>query len=349
MIKDQTYFYSEEFNGVLSDLIQKAGLPAKFSLQPLKGGRNNRVFCVVHENGLKALLKAYFQHPNDLRNRLRTEYSFMNFAWNHNIRCLPRPISADFKNNLGLYEFIEGRQLDSFEINDEKIKQALIFFFEINKYKNAPEAKKLPIASEACFSIKEHISAINSRVKKLEKIDDVEANRKALFFIKNELLPKWEKTIEHVNKYMHQFNIEPDENMSKNEICISPSDFGYHNALLKENRLHFIDFEYAGWDDPAKMVCDFFCQPEVKVPFKYFDSFVEAVGNMATDPLKFKQKINALLPLYKIKWCCILLNEFLEIGSERRNFAYGMNDLQQEKINQLEKARRYLESFNSNQ
>ena len=26
----------------------------------------------------------------------------------------------------------------------------------------------------------------------------------------------------------------------------------------------FIDFEYAGWDDPSKLICDFFCQPAVK-------------------------------------------------------------------------------------
>ena len=29
----------------------------------------------------------------------------------------------------------------------------------------------------------------------------------------------------------------------------------------RDGRLWFIDFEYAGWDDPAKTVCDFFCQP----------------------------------------------------------------------------------------
>jgi len=48
---------------------------------------------------------------------------------------------------------------------------------------------------------------------------------------------------------------------------------------------------------------------------------------------------------YKIKWCCILLNEFLGTESNRRTFADGEADLNQQKINQLEKAGRYLRNF----
>ena len=48
---------------------------------------------------------------------------------------------------------------------------------------------------------------------------------------------------------------------------VSPSDFGFHNALRTEDgRLAFLDFEYAGWDDPAKLVCDFELQPAVPAP-----------------------------------------------------------------------------------
>src|SRR5258708_29751946 len=40
--------------------------------------------------------------------------------------------------------------------------------------------------------------------------------------------------------------------------------FGFHNALLRPSQeLCFLDFEYAGHDDPAKMVGDFFSQPAI--------------------------------------------------------------------------------------
>ena len=53
----------------------------------------------------------------------------------------------------------------------------------------------------------------------------------------------------------------PDFNMEleEDEKIISPSDFGLHNAKLGEDgKLAFFDFEYAGWDDPAKTIADFF-------------------------------------------------------------------------------------------
>jgi len=49
------------------------------------------------------------------------------------------------------------------------------------------------------------------------------------------------------------------------ETCLSPSDFGFHNALVDPSgALSFLDFEYAGRDDPAKPVSDFFCQPKCR-------------------------------------------------------------------------------------
>lgn len=347
MMPEPEYFESDKFKDIVSELSNKSGMPSQFSIRAIEGGRNNKVFCVAYQDGTKALLKSYFWHPIDKRDRLKAEYLFMNFAWNK-VKCLPKPIAADFQNKIGLYEFIDGRKLSQSDINENKIKEALDFFIEINKYKHTEEAKNLPIASEACFSVKEHIDIVNRRIEKFKKInDDSEANQKAILYIKNELSKEWEKTLEHINKCIAEFKLNPDKKIPNDETCISPSDFGYHNAILnKSGKLIFIDFEYAGWDDPAKMACDFFCQPEVQIPIKYLDLFIKSVANAVPNPEKFKSRVIALLPLYKIKWCCILLNEFLEIASERRNFAYGVNDLQQEKINQLEKSRKYLEDFN---
>ena len=345
MINSREYFASENFHASLLDLSKKAGLPTEFGLKPLKGGRNNRVFCFDYENGAKALLKAYFQHSMDTRDRLKAEYSFIRFAWDK-VKCVPKTIAADFQNKLGLYEFIDGRRLSQTDINENKIKEALDFFIKINKHKNTEEAKNLQIASEACFSIKEHMDTVNKRIEKLKKIKgESEADKKAMFFINNELSEKWNKTLKHIYNCIDKFKLNSNEKISNNETCISPSDFGFHNAILnKNNKLIFIDFEYAGWDDPAKMVCDFFCQPEVQVPLKYFNLFVKIVGNNTPNPEKLKHRILTLLPLYKIKWCCILLNEFLDVSSERRNFAYGKTDFDMIKLEQLRKAKKYLES-----
>ena len=67
--------------------------------------------------------------------------------------------------------------------------------------------------------------------------------------------------------------------LSPDDCCLSPSDFGFHNALVDDDgQVTFLDFEYAGRDDPAKLVSDFFCQPEIPVPLDYHATFIDAHG-----------------------------------------------------------------------
>src|SRR5690606_1492036 len=55
--------------------------------------------------------------------------------------------------------------------------------------------------------------------------------------------------------------LEPDEDekeLAPRFRLLSPSDFGFHNMLRRDDgSLAFIDFEYFGWDDPAKLAADF--------------------------------------------------------------------------------------------
>jgi hypothetical protein len=111
------------------------------------------------------------------------------------------------------------------------------------------------------------------------------------------------------------------------------------------DQLKFIDFEYSGWDDPAKTVCDFFCQPDVTVPMKFFDRVSRAFVEDSSDPEFHLRRIALLLPVYRVKWCCIMLNEFLPVGSRRRSFAKDPASQEQRRATQLQKVRRALDAI----
>ena len=64
---------TEWLSQIAASMMAEAGLLGDISLHALSGGANNRVFR-VDGNEHSALLKAYFQHPNDPRDRL-TELS----------------------------------------------------------------------------------------------------------------------------------------------------------------------------------------------------------------------------------------------------------------------------------
>ena len=98
--------------------------------------------------------------------------------------------------------------------------------------------------------------------------------RRRAAFIEHELAPMWQQTAAQVEQRAAELGLPLLAEIPLEDRCLSPSDFGFHNALQSAARLSFIDFEYAGWDDPAKLVCDFFCQPAVPVPQEYWQTVV---------------------------------------------------------------------------
>jgi len=327
----------------IARLVAEAGLPGDFSLHSLPGGTNNQVFR-VEVSGSCALLKVYFQHEQDPRDRLAAEYSFTSFAWDNGLRSLPQPIACDHENQLGLYEFVMGRQLLPHEITEGVAREALNFYTELNLYKQLPGAGALPKASEACFTIAEHLQCVQRRLENLMNMDaSSEINRDAMHFISNRLLKDWSEVADSVRRQASELGQAIDIEIAPKDRCLSPSDFGFHNAILApDGRLRFIDFEYAGWDDPAKMACDFFCQPALPVPQQFFNFFVGDVMLQQVNPQSLRQRILLLMPVYRLKWCCIILNDFLPVGSERRNYAINTFDQETRMRKQLNKAYAYL-------
>src|SRR6266446_7724032 len=90
-----------------ASLLACAGFAGPFDMCALCGGANNRVFLVQAQES-RFLLKAYFTHPDDQRDRLGAEFSFLRFAWEHGIRSIPKPLRCDAAARLGLMEYLDG-------------------------------------------------------------------------------------------------------------------------------------------------------------------------------------------------------------------------------------------------
>jgi hypothetical protein len=328
---------------VVRDLVAAAGLGRVNTLVPMAGGKNNRVYRVETNTGV-VLLKSYFRHPDDPRDRLGTEFAFSRFAWDNGVRCIPRPIIADTGAGLGLFEFVSGRPLNPGGVTELAVDQAIEFFRVLNRAKH--HAGMLPKASESCFSLKDHLATVSRRVERLRGISignvvDVAASA----FIETELIPTWDRVRATASDTALSLNAPLD---APNR-CVSPSDFGYHNAILADDgQLRFIDFEYAGWDDPSKLICDFFCQPDRPAPASAFARFAEAIAAEMPTPALHVERAHLLLPVYRVKWVCIMLNDFQAVGGSRRAFSGTAAEQETRKTNQLAKARAALHSLSIN-
>lgn len=327
----------------VAELLAGEGIsPSTIALEQCNVGGNNRVF-VVRAGGRTFVAKWYFVHPGDDRDRLRAEYSFIGYAMRIGIRAVPRVISCNRDRHLAVYEFIEGRKLAAEEVEQRHVEQAARFFEALNAPAARPLAAELPRASEASFSLAEHFDTVERRIDRLREIDgSAEIDRAAARFVE-ELGAGWSGLRARLEHEAADAGEDLQRPLEPGMRCISPSDFGFHNALERPSgELCFIDFEYAGWDDPAKTVGDFFSQPAVPVPIRFFDAFLAAVTRFAPDPQRLAWRARLLLPAFQTKWCCIMLNDFLPVSQQRRRFANPGLDQAAAKARQLAKA---IDSF----
>jgi len=308
-------------------------------------GGNNRVY-LAQVGGERYAVKRYFVHPADPRDRLRAEYAFLEYAKAIGLRCVPQPVACSPADHVAIYEFIDGRKLQADELSAHHVEQALAFLRELNLPEHRRLAGGLEAASEARFSIAEHLELVQQRIDRLKMIPgDSKIDLEAVAFVAR-LAAVWDELQVRILASAERGGLHLEKQLEQDNRCISPSDFGFHNALVGEHdEVFFIDFEYAGWDDPAKTVSDFFSHPAVPVPSEYFEPFVQAVAGFGADPALLFERARLLLPVFQTKWCCIMLNDFLPELLQRRKFADPSLAEATRKRQQLEKAEGLLRSI----
>lgn len=326
-------------------LLEESGHSSRIeSITPIFQGGNNQLFYIKHSTQ-QFILKKYFQHPDDRRNRLLTEFNFLKIAGKRFPNSVPRVYAKDEESFTALYEYIEGKKIASKdEISPEHIDKAADFIYKINKPDDI-NLDCLSNASEACFSIDEHVTVIHSRLKELNS--ELSSNP-----LLKDTLQKINRSWINVRKKIYLncqlHKISTGEILNQHKRVISPSDFGFHNAIIKKNSdIVFIDFEYSGWDDPAKLVGDFFNQIAIPINSKFLNQFIESAFKFLPITSEDHIRINILENLYKIKWCCIALNIFLLKNLDRRIFANPNINISELKTTQIAKANVILESLNN--
>jgi len=312
--------YIDDINRLLDMSGQISG-SENVEIRPIIYGGNNQIFII---NG-KYIAKKYFRSSDDDRDRFLHETLFVNYAINVAPQFVPRLLAKDPDAGWALFERINGNTFRGKDVNQKMIAQAAEFFVKLNNNDICLEHKRfLPNASDACFSLEEHLISVKRRIDSLKKFS---SSNEKLNIILDSLQQKFDYYENDIINSVINKNLL--QKLSIDEICISPSDFGFHNALIMDDgKIVFIDFEYAGIDDPAKMIADFFSQVSIRVDATFFNSFFNDIVSCFKNSQGILDRVNLLLPLYKIKWIAIVLNAFDPINMARRKFANpNLNEL----------------------
>lgn len=292
------------------------------------GGRNNRIFKLCGPSG-SAALKVYYRGAGDRRDRFAAERDFYAIAGSRGVAA-PQLLASDQHLGVSLLNWIDGAPIAA-SIESHDVSAAARFLVGVNE--PVPADRDAPLAaSEACFSISDHMELLHGRIAKLS-----DATRKSpplRDFVDATLLP-------FVARARRKLEADDRSEFRSSgwRSILSPGDFGLHNALRdKSGRVVFFDFEYSGWDDPVKTVADVFLQPEKPVPWSFLPGFCAQLQAWPG----LDERVRIWLPFFAAKWALILVGPAARDAAERRRFAGDETD--EAKIKQqISKARDVME------
>ena len=326
-------FTSQVKEWILSDIV---------AVEPISGGRNSKTYKIYTANNRAYTLKCYFQHISDPRDRMGTEFNSLSFLWAHGFRNIPQPIASDKVNSCALYQYVDGSKLLPENLSENDVVAASDFLEQLRQLGLKTRSEEFSAASEACFSVRDLLANLDLRRQRFLTTLGLTPNLSLLQdFLQQEYDPICEKLREQA--YSRNWY---DKELSIDHRILSPSDFGFHNTIRRiDGTLIFLDFEYFGWDDPVKTLCDFLLHPamqlEQNMKIKFFTCFSQ---HFRRDDILFAERSSLCYRLYALKWCLIILNEFLPDHWDRRSFAGQCDGMKSQiQLEQLAKAKKMME------
>jgi hypothetical protein len=327
--------------------MEAAAMEAAFSRlgRPMVGyhaigaGRNSRVYCVDLRDGSRLAMKQY--HGEDATQRRNTEYRAFSLLHEVGVREVPMPVVTEAAGQFSIVSYESGDD-PNVAPNPSDVDACAAFVRRLASI--APDVKWEAPAKEAASSLATVRGDILRRRERLEVASHegpLAADLRA--FLHERFDPALDRFAEQAERYLHGRGLTLDYSPGEETRILSPSDFGLHNAIRRtDGTLCFVDFEYFGRDDLIKLSCDFLLHPGMNVTEDLRRRFLDRVRPAARDHT-FSERLPVAYVLFGLKWCMILLNEFLPRHRARRRFAGEERDDAAVCRDQLGRARTMLD------
>lgn len=281
------------------------------SLRETRLGKNSKIFIATTDTGAMYCVKQYMARAGDTRDRLGTEFRAFAFLWQYGIRVIPKPVAYNHKKSIGVYSFIPGKTLRAKSISDDHVLQAIALLANLHRIRTSKHLPYFSVASEACFSMNELVKNIQTRKNTLMKISNQYASLHQ--FLTKQWDPVWMSVLGYIKQKTKGNLFSASAPLLEEYRTLSPSDFGFHNAILDTNgTVTFVDFEYFGWDDPAKLIVDFLFHPGMRLTNKQKTLFIKNAASIYINDPTLAKRFPVFYLLLGFKWSLIMLNCFLD-------------------------------------
>jgi hypothetical protein len=289
---------------VIQDIARALSPEAVDEVAELAKGNNSRIFRVATRTGRYALKK----YPAvDDRRRLEAEVAAVRFFERQGVGRTPRVVAVAPEFRFALFTWIEGRPVET--VTDSDVAEFSAFQIALDAAIDSRTRAEIGEASEACLSGERILAQIERRFSRLGSVKhDVPGFAP---FFDDVLVPSLREFEAMARAAYLRLGFDFGEELAPPFRTLIPSDLGAHNALRgQDGKLFFLDFEYFGWDDPITSIANFVMHPGMQLSEVQKQHYQQALlGHFRSR--READRLAALVSLYALRWCAIILGELL--------------------------------------
>jgi hypothetical protein len=308
------------------------------AIEEVPKGGNSRMFEITTAAHTYALKK----YPeDDRRDRQGAEARALAFFARAKLGRTPRLVAADHAAHVSLLSWIEGVAVTA--VSDGDIAQFAQFQIDLDRAIDPEARRQIGPAAEACVSGERVLSHIRARYGPLAAFGAQLPALDAL--LKSRFTPALDQSEQRARRTYGELGLDFAADRPQEAQTLIASDFGAHNALRgADGKLTFLDFEYFGWDDPLTSIGNFVLHPGMQLTqvqrALYRDTLLAHFG------IEDAERLAALLPLFALRWCAIVLSELLpERRAHRSRATAAAADWEEMRVRQLALANGLLDEL----
>lgn len=269
-------------------------------LDTIKATGDNYVYRLQTADGKAWCLKRQFEQSDSDRNHLESEMKILGILREAGVDNVPEPYW--YAGSWALCSWVDGKAVG--EPGDSHVAQLVALLSNINAAGPQLRGKDLQNAVGARLKFNDYVDAVNRLWQPvLQACQRPDGPKDVLLFLMTDMEQMRQDNLNHLYLWCKRQGWDRDANFPEEQLMFSPVDFGLHNAMEDSSgNLTFLDFELSGWDDPARLMADFFHNPEhqlsIAQKLQVLDGFVKSM-DWGTD---FLNRFWAVADLVAVEW-----------------------------------------------
>jgi hypothetical protein len=289
--------------------------------RPLLSSGNNRICKIEMKSGQKYVVKQYLQLKGDSRPRLKAEFEHLKALWEVGFRNIPQTFARE--ESRAVYSLIEGMSIKI--VGSGEMAKVLSFLTRLSDDSSKLSGFSILPGSDSRICLGDYIDQVEKRYDRIIwGAKNSEWEKEIHEFMTQSILPHKEFIFNKFYDSIECLGWDAQRPFQENEQMFCPSDLGFHNILSdthNQGELFFLDFEYSGWDDPAKLLADFFHHVGQQVSWEHKWYLLEQFAAHRKQDPDFMRRWETIVDLIGLEWVLIVLNVIDPNEMERKRFA----------------------------